>query len=153
MMNPLEPWVRGESITAAKSNEAIEAINRHMTAFANAGVNAFQTMGGTSYSVPEQIQPLRGLFPVKVEKTGGSDGSKTAAATWTYTVRRDDWTGASGQVSADYELGTNMSPGKRRPNGKVSFPTGSATTGWGYYNSSGTFVLWDANEVFGTGGC
>lgn len=104
------------------------------------------------------LNSFDGLFPVKVEKTGGSDGSASTAASWTYTVRRVDWTAAEGQVSADYEIATAASPKMYgsttpfRPFGKVTFQTGDQGYGTGFYDG-GAFVLWSAGERFGTGTC
>lgn len=92
-----------------------------------------------------------GLFPVRVEKDGGSDGSNVAIASWTYTVRRQDWPGTG--TSADYELGTGMVQTRPRPVGKMTVQAGSLGYGVGFYDYSGAFVLWDAGEVPTTGPC
>lgn len=88
------------------------------------------------------------LFPVKVQQTGGSNGSKTTAASYTYTARSLPWNGTSGGVT----LGTGLSLARPRPNGKVTVQSGSTGYGVGFYDGL-TFKLWDAGEVPGTIGC
>lgn len=93
--------------------------------------------------------PLDGMFQVTVEKTGGSDGTQTTKATWTYTVR--DLTGA-------ITLGTAKAQTKPRSNGSMTFQASTTGIGLAYYSappySSSTLVLWDAGEVLNTGtGC
>jgi hypothetical protein len=88
-------------------------------------------------------------FPVKIEKDGGSDGTSTAAASWTYTVKNMDET---------VSLGTAVSVTRPRPNGLMTyqvgtFSGGNAGYGVGFYNDNGTFVLWDAGEVPTTSAC
>lgn len=87
-------------------------------------------------------------FAVKVEKTGGSDGTKTTKATWTYTVRTIAWNGSSGGDT----LGTGMAVTRPRANGKRAFQAGSTGYGVAFYDN-GTLKLWDAGEVKGTAGC
>lgn len=79
------------------------------------------------------------VFPVDLTQTGGSNGNKTTAATWTYTVNDLDGN----------ELGTAVSPLKVRPNGTMT----AATKGIAYYDEDGNLVLYDTNERYGTGGC
>lgn len=78
-------------------------------------------------------------FPVKVTKTGGSDGTKTTAATWVYTVKDMN----------ESVLGTNVNVARTRPNGKMAFGT---TYGLAFYDA-GVLKLWDAGERPGTGSC
>jgi hypothetical protein len=78
------------------------------------------------------------LFPVNLTQTGGSNGNKTTAATWSYTVND----------LASNQLATGVSPTKPRPSGTMT----AAGTGVCYY-SGATLVLWDTNEYPGTGGC
>lgn len=78
------------------------------------------------------------LFYVALTQTGGADGNKTTAATWTYTV-----TAPNGET-----LGTVMGPAIGRPNGSVT----AATKGVAYYDA-GTLVLLQAFERPATGGC
>lgn len=88
------------------------------------------------------------FFPVKVQQTGGSNGSKTTTASYTYTARSLPWNGTSGGVT----LGTGLSLARPRPNGKVTVQSGSTGYGVGFYDGL-TFKLWDAGEVPGTIGC
>ncbi|HEV7299204.1 MAG TPA: hypothetical protein VGN72_07555 [Tepidisphaeraceae bacterium] len=80
------------------------------------------------------------IFPVKVTKTGGAGGSKTTAASWTYTV----------STIGDIEIGTAVAVGRPRPLGAMAFGTGY---GLAFYNQTGALVLWDAGETPGSGGC
>lgn len=146
----IRPWKAREPVDHRRLNAIQE--RAVMEVHAGPGLMAFRKGNSVTLSVARS-RPQRppGFFPVKVEKTGGADGSLGGAATWTYTIRRMDWTGSG--TSADFELATVKSPQKRRPNGKASFPTGSTTVGSAYYDSTGTIQLWDANEVYGTGSC
>lgn len=101
---------------------------------------------------PKPRRQTDGVFPVRVEKTGGLDGTKTTAATWTYTVRRIDWTDAENQTSADFELGTVVILVRPRPFGKATFQEDSLGYGIAFY-TAGVLQLWDAGEIYGTGGC
>jgi hypothetical protein len=85
------------------------------------------------------------FFPVKVEKTGGSDGSTTTAASWTYTVRSMAWTGTAGGVT----LAEGAEQIRPRPNGSMKFQTGSTGVGVAY-REDGEVKLWDAGEVENT---
>ncbi len=79
------------------------------------------------------------MFRVNLVQTGGSNGTKTTAASWTYTAT--DLGGAT--------LGTGLAPERTRENGTRA----AATKGEGYYNTAGTFVLAEAWELRGTGAC
>lgn len=84
------------------------------------------------------------LFPVQIDQTGGSAGDTTTQCSFTYTVR--DLQG--------YQLGTGMTPLKRRPTiGKMSAVDPSYGWGVGFYDTDGTFKLWDANETLATAAC
>lgn len=85
------------------------------------------------------------MFPVQIDQTGGSAGDATTQCSYTYTVRD----------LAGYQLGTGMTPLKRRPAlGAMSPVDPSYGWGVGFYDYSGTFNLWDANEVPSTAeGC
>ena len=83
----------------------------------------------------------RGLFPVRVTKDGGVQGTKVTKATWTYTVNDLDGN----------ELGTTVGLAHMRPNGTMAFPDDDSY-GVAFYDGS-TLILWDANEVPGRGGC
>lgn len=93
----------------------------------------------------------RGHFPVTVEKDGGSDGTVGAVATWTYTVRTEDWAGTG--TSSDYLLATARGLSRPRPKGKMLFQAGSTGFGDAFYGPDGTLRLWDAGEVPDTGVC
>jgi len=83
--------------------------------------------------------PPGGFFPVTVIYDGGVQGDKGSAATWTYTV----------SSLAGAELGTVMTPLKGRPFGRT-------VAGGGYgsaFYHAGILKLWDAGEIYGTGGC
>jgi hypothetical protein len=80
------------------------------------------------------------IFRVNLTKTSGSTGTQSSAASWVYTAKTLD------NVTT---LGTGLSPEKSRPNGNRT----QATIGTGYYNNSGVFVLYEADEPFGTGSC
>lgn len=93
------------------------------------------------------------MIPCLVWRDGGTtDGSSTAQCDRTYTARTLDATGPS---TGGTELGTGLTPKKRRPNpGPMDVPsnTGSGEVGFGYY-SGGSFVLYDANETLDTTVC
>jgi hypothetical protein len=85
-----------------------------------------------------------GLFAVRVEQTGGSDGTSSTAASWTYTVR---------DVSSTVTLGTVVAVARPRPNGLMTYQSGSDGFGVAFYDDDGTLKLWDAGEVPTTGAC
>ena len=80
------------------------------------------------------------FFRVNLTQTGGSLGNKTTKSSWTYTAN------IPGTSTA---LGTSLSPETGRTNGTLA----AATKGVGYYDASGTFVLYSAAELIGTAGC
>lgn len=85
------------------------------------------------------------LFPVQVEKDGGSQGDDTTAASWTYTVK--DLGGG--------DIDTEVALTRPRPNGTAVFQVGTfagedAGYGTGFYDTDGDFVLWDAGETYAT---
>lgn len=82
-----------------------------------------------------------GFFPVKVSQTGGSNGNKTTAASYTYTVTTMD---------GNTTLGEDVAVAKTRPNGTM---TAGSSYGMAFYDENGDIQLWDAGEVEGTGGC
>lgn len=87
------------------------------------------------------------LFPVKVWKDGGADGSQTTKCTATYTVRTIEATAVD---TGGIPLGTTLTPERERPAyGKqsVASASGSGTIGTGYF-SAATFHLYDANEIY-----
>jgi formylglycine-generating enzyme required for sulfatase activity len=89
-----------------------------------------------------------GLFPVKVQQTGGSNGTNTTAATYTYTVRSIAWNGSTGGST----LGTGVAVTRPRMNGAVTVQSGSTGYGVAFMDGS-TLVLWDAGEKLNTAGC
>jgi hypothetical protein len=87
-------------------------------------------------------------FPVKVQQTGGSQGTGTTPASYTYTVRTLAWNGTSGGET----LGTGVAQSRPRPNGRVTFQAGSTGYGVAFYDGS-TLRLWDAGEIPITNEC
>jgi len=86
-----------------------------------------------------QAAPIDGIaFEVTLSNTGGSNGSSTSAASYTYTA-----TAPNGQT-----LGTGLSPDRARKNGTRAV----ATKGTGYF-LTGTFHLLDAFEKTSTVTC
>jgi len=79
------------------------------------------------------------VFAVTVTQTGGSNGSKTSAASYTYTVKTLDGT----------TIGTSVALAKTRPYGLV---TAGSSYGLAFYDGT-TLKLWDAGEYPGSGGC
>ena len=87
-------------------------------------------------------------FAVKVEQTGGANGTATTAASYTYTVRTLPWNGTSGGET----LGTNIALSRPRENGLVTVQAGSTGYGIAFYDGT-TLVLWDAGEIYTTEEC
>lgn len=81
-----------------------------------------------------------GVFQVAVTQTGGSDGSASTAASYTYTVKTQD------SVTT---LGTGVAVTGPRPKGL----TNVGTVGLAYYDSSGALKLWSAGETPTTAAC
>lgn len=81
-----------------------------------------------------------GVFQVAVTQTGGSDGSPSTAASYTYTVKTQD------SVTT---LGTVIAVTGPRPKGL----TNVGTVGLAYYDSSGAVKLWSAGETPTTAAC
>lgn len=132
---------------ASRLNDVLEML-RPLSNPTGAGITQVtMTPDGTSIYTPEPPPPpLRGLFPVKVERagTGNTNGTSSTPANYTYTVRRIEWTGSG--TSADYELGTNVPQTRPRPNGPVTYQAGSTGYGVAFYDG-GTLKLWDAGEI------
>lgn len=93
--------------------------------------------------------PARGLFVVKVEMTGGTNGSATTAPSYTYRVRSVTWTGTGTPDPIIAEAVAVVGP---REVGRIVVPSGSITYGLAFYES-GTLKLWDAGERYSAGGC
>lgn len=85
---------------------------------------------------------IGGFFPVLVTKTGGSDGTSSSTASWTYGVTDQ----------AANSLGTALPQIRPRPNGKMTYQS-AGSIGVGYYTTAGAFALWDAGEVPTTDAC
>ncbi len=81
------------------------------------------------------------IFAVSVTRDGGSDGSQTTAASWTYTVKT---------VDGSVVLGTGVAAARPRPNGSMIAGGGF---GLAFFDSAGTLRLWDAGEVPATTAC
>ena len=83
------------------------------------------------------------LFPVTLTQSGGSNGSQTSAASYTYIVKSISGTtlGTTGT--------TPIQPIWARDFGLVT----AATHGTAYYDNSGNLVLYQADEVYQTSGC
>lgn len=80
------------------------------------------------------------IFVVALTQTGGSNGTQTTAASWTYTAKSLD-----GSVT----YGTALSPQRTRWNGSRT----AATLGYAYFDNTGTFKLAEPWEPPGTGHC
>lgn len=100
------------------------------------------------------VSPAGRLFAVKVWKDGGTtDGDSSNQCDATYTVRT---LAATANDTGGEELGTAMTPEKRRPSyGGLDVPseTGSGEIGQGYFDADGTFHLYDANETLDPTNC
>jgi hypothetical protein len=89
-----------------------------------------------------------GMFPVKVEKTSGAQGTDTTTAEFVYTVRTLAWNGTSGGET----LGTDVPLSRPREIGFVTAQAGSTGYGVAFYDGL-TLRLWDAGEIYGTEEC
>jgi hypothetical protein len=85
-------------------------------------------------------QATAGLVPVYVTKDGGFNGTRTAYASWTYTVRREE----GGSV-----LVAEASPVMRR---KIKASTIPAVRGLARL-VGGVWELWDVDEQYGQNNC
>lgn len=126
--NPLREL---NGVTGIANNTYVQAYGVGTTS--NAIVYVFEYVG--------LINPAA-TFAVKVQQTGGSNGTDTTTATYTYTVRTLPWNGTSGGET----LGTNVPVSRPRPNGLMTVQAGS--TGYGLaFRDGSTLILWDAGEV------
>lgn len=82
------------------------------------------------------------FFPVTVQQSGGSNGTVSTPASYTYDVT--SLTGAA--------LGSAVPLARPRPNGAVIYQSGSAGYGVAFYDGL-TLKLWDAGEVPDTDAC
>ncbi len=114
------------------------------------GLNTFHIgllVGYTAEAVPRSVVLIcaawPAMFPVQIKKDGGTDGSQSAPATWTYTV-----------LSADgsQNLGSLTPLARPRPNGSQIIQTASPAFGMAFF-SAGQLILWDAGEVPSTTAC
>lgn len=95
------------------------------------------------------------IFAVKVWWDGGgtTDGDSSNKCDRTYLVKTLD---SLDPIVGGVELGTGMEPQKRRPfYGPLDVvpSDGTGQVGLGYYDMSGDFQLYDANETLQTGAC
>jgi hypothetical protein len=84
------------------------------------------------------------LFPVRITKDGGADGTQSTPATWTYTVMSIDGVNA---------WGTQVPIARPRPNGSMIPQTATPAFGLAFVDASGIPRLWDAGEVQNTTAC
>lgn len=79
-------------------------------------------------------------FPVRVTQLGGTQGTATATATFTYAVR--DLLGTVLEATDTIPI----QPSHPRPIGQVSVPP-SNSFGLAFYDETDTLVLWTVGEV------
>lgn len=93
---------------------------------------------GTRWAIVRIGHTMPVFFPVLVTPTvTGTYGSDSTACSKTYDVTDLDYV----------SLGTGMTPQKPRPQpGQIKIIS-DGQVGQGYYDSGGTFFLWDAGEV------
>jgi hypothetical protein len=89
--------------------------------------------------------PPANLFWVAVQKTGGSNGTQTTAASWTYTVREIEFPNST--------IGTAIAVTRPRGHGEMDFQAGTTGRGLAYYDANGYLKLWDAGENPALGDC
>lgn len=91
-------------------------------------------------------EPAAPIFPITMSQTGGSNGTASAAASWTYTVTH---------AITSASLGTTVNPTTsphlwRRPSlGQMA----AATAGLAFTNASGQLVITWCNETPGPAAC
>jgi hypothetical protein len=126
----MQRWIRnlrvtGDGVTFTNTPEGATAHVR-------------QSPGSSPTRLPPGV-----TFAVKLTQSGGSNGTKTTAATYTYTVK---------DVNDNVLGGTDASPvGPAAPrwNGTRT----AATWGLAYWGTDGTLKLLVAYEALGTVGC
>lgn len=102
--------------------------------------------GGRRWPIVPPVSPDFKL--VRVEVDGGSNGTASTAASYTYRIRSKGWNGTDGGTV----IAENVAVARPRPNGAVTTQDGS--TGFGIAFKDGTtWKLWDAGEIPETGGC
>ncbi len=99
-------------------------------------------VGVTSESTPRAIvlvaDPGPVLFPVQVTQDGGSDGTASYPASWTYAVF---------VLDRSVTLGTQVPLARPRPVGSMIYQTGEPAFGLAFVDAAGALRLWDAGEV------
>lgn len=144
--SPGQPTVglakRWDGTTAAGTETPIRLVRTHAV---NDIIYAVRVRGNTDQtynSAPvrwlELVTPPWVMYRVALTQTGGSTGTKTTAASWTYTAALDGVT-----------VGTNLAPEWTRPNGTMT----AGGAGLGYFTADGSFLLSVAFERPGTGAC
>ncbi len=128
------------------------------------------TLGATTLGAPPDVRdraanlPVRqasgsgmamgSMFDVLVWRDGGTtDGDSTTQCDRTYNVRTRE---ATGPAAGGASLGTGMTPVLNRPTTGplvIASTMGAGVVGFGYYDSTGSFVLYDANEALVTDAC
>lgn len=145
---PIERFQGGDEGLRRKLNQLVDAVN---TLSDIKGDNQFigvTRSGGATVRLMIDAVLARipkpsatSLFLVKVTKDGGSNGNKTTAATWTYTVKN----------LAGSTIGTTVALTRPRPYGTATYQAADSY-GIAFYDGA-TLKLWDAGEIYGTGGC
>jgi hypothetical protein len=157
------PYKVGDNFSVAEANEIRRTVLVLKQLVGDPYIQVKQSQAGTTLrldvqKVVEKVPKrniAQGFFPVLVWQSGGStNGDKTHACDRTYQARTMDAT----SESTGTQLGTGLTPKKHRwagNYGKMDCPasTGAGVVGSGYYDASGTFCLFDANETPDTGAC
>ena len=99
----------------------------------------FQILFPFHTATAAQFVTMVNVFFVLVQQSGGTDGSATAPASWTYNVYDLADTGFTTPLTA-----SPLAQQRARPYG--SMQTGKKF-GVCFYDGSGNFSLWDAGEV------
>jgi hypothetical protein len=105
-------------------------------------ISALATAARPQVAMPGGSSPTLGtLFAVVLVQSGGSNGTASAAPTYTYKIN---------DINDEVELeGTPQAPELGRPNGAVT----AATRGMAYYDVDGDITLFYAHEVPTTDDC
>jgi len=138
--NSVQP---GQVLTAAKVNSMMQEVQQR-GALASLGqgsnIQSFDVgAGATAISSTPQYVAV-GMFPVKLVKTSGAQGTSTAAATWKYDIT-DRLSGDSLLKDTDPTAAPHEF---RRPS--IGYMT-EATAGMAYRNESDEVVVLWINEV------
>jgi hypothetical protein len=89
-----------------------------------------------------QVVPRLALFIVRVFKDGGSDGTASTKASWTYHIH---------DIVTEADLASSAPVIRPRPYGKMTYADDSI--GIAYYSAAGVLRLWDAGETPVTSVC